>query len=112
MTLDRALGVLALVLAALLYLLPLLLAAAADVPRLRRVVLLNVWLGWTVVVWAYCLVLALSKPARSPRTSWSDPSLQDRVPDWLNELPLGRRPWRSLPRDTGALPLGVEQDQP
>lgn len=110
MSADRAAGVAALLLAALLYLTPLIVAAAGDAPALRRIVLLNVWLGWTVVGWAYCLVLARRKPPAPARRSWTDPSLGDRSPAWLAELPMPARPWASLPRDTVALPMQSPRD--
>ena len=116
---ERLLGLGALAAANLLYLLPLLVAAKRDVPQLRRIVLLNVLLGWTVVGWLYCLWLAL-RPARraaptSPgprRPGWQDPSLQDRAPGWLTELPAHERTWRALPRDTAPLPLDPDAEQP
>ena len=114
MTLDRLLGVLALVGAALLYLLPLLVGAHRDAPHLRRLVLVNVLLGWTVAGWLYCLVLAVRRPRRQPvprAPAWRDPSLQDRPPAWLSELPAADRRWRSLPRDTAAFPLDRDPEQ-
>ena len=114
MSLDRLLGVLTLVAAALLYLLPLLVGAHRDAPQLRRLVLVNVLLGWTAVAWLYCLVLAARRPRRQPLPmppAWRDPSLQDRPPAWLSELPATDRGWRSLPPDTAAFPLDRDPEQ-
>ena len=115
MTLDHLLGGAALVAAALLYLLPLLVGAHRDVPPLRRLVLVNVLLGWTVLGWLYCLALAVRRPRPRPATprasAWRDPSLQDRPPAWLSELPAADRRWRSLPRDTAAMPLDRDPEQ-
>ena len=114
MTVDRVVGLAAVVAALLLYLLPLLLAAKRDAPQLRRVVLVDVLLGWTVVGWLYYLALAcrraqLPAPARLA-SRWRDPSLQDRPPAWLIELP-GQRAWHALPRDTAPLPLNTDPEQ-
>lgn len=114
MTADRVVGLAALIAALLVYLLPSLFAAHRDAPQLRRVVLVDVLLGWTVVGWLYCLIrarrrLQVAAPA-DPLGRWHDPSLQDRPPAWLSELP-GQRAWHALPRDTAPLPLDTDPEQ-
>ncbi len=122
MTTPRAelvLGALTLIAVGLLYVAPLLVAATRDVTGLPRLVHLNVLLGWTVVVWIYCLVAALRRPPReAPAPRPPAPPLgqprkpqHDRVPDWVRDLPPAERTWRALPRDTAPLHLEPPEDR-
>ena len=115
MSAERLLEVAALLAANLLYLLPVLLVAERNAPDLRRVVLVDVLLGWTVAGWLYCLWLALRQPAlaaRARQADWRDPSLQDLAPAWSNELPGRDRPWQALSRDSTPLLLPPDAEQP
>ena len=53
------------ILAAGLYLLPLLIGRARRVPRLGMLAVLDVTLGWTGIGWLLALLTALRRPARS-----------------------------------------------
>jgi hypothetical protein len=109
-TVQTLLGVAVLAAVGLLYVAPSLLAAhrkATDLPRLLQ---LNVYLGWTVVVWAYCLVVAARRsPSPTPASGPPPPPrvrLQhDRMPGWVRDLPARERTWAALPRDTAPIPL-------
>ena len=49
-----------------LYLLPTLIAVIRRAPDTATVAILNILLGWTLIGWILCLVLALRKPAAPP----------------------------------------------
>lgn len=113
---ELVLGAAALAVGGLLYVTPLLVAASRDVVGLPRLVHLNVFLGWTGVVWVYCLLAALRRSARrkaaaTTSSSTPRPPLQDRMPDWVRDLPPTERTWRSLPRDTAPLLIDDPEDR-
>lgn len=116
MAAQTVLGILAIAVAGLLYVTPTLVGAHRDVVGLPRIVQLNVLLGWTVLLWGYCLIAAVRLPRRSiaPDRRWAagnapalslGPVQSDRLPDWLRELPREERTWQALPRDTAPLPI-------
>lgn len=107
---QTVLGVLALVALALLYVAPSLLAARCCPRELPRLLQLNVYWGWTVVVWVYCLVVSAGRGRRSipaPAAAAMRPARiqHDRVPHWVQSLPRDDRTWSALPRDTAPLSL-------
>ena len=46
---------------ALIYFIPAIVAAKKKSPKLKMIVLLDIFLGWTFVAWVVCLVLACKK---------------------------------------------------
>ena len=48
---------------ALIYFIPAIVAAKKKSPKLKMIVLLDVFLAWTFVAWVVCLVLACKKSA-------------------------------------------------
>lgn len=108
-----ALGLAVLACIGLLYVAPSLVAARRCPAALPRILQLNnVYLGWTGVIWLYCLWNATHRQGRphpaagpGPRTtSYQPPPRPDRLPDWVAELPADQRAWRALPRDTASFP--------
>ena len=88
----------------LLYLAPSLLAARRNAPVTAVLLRRNVYLGWTVVGWLACLVVALRQPRRATTIPHSHgPVRHDEMPTWVTDLPPQRGPWRALPRDTGPI---------
>lgn len=102
-------GVAVLIAVALLYVLPSLIGAHRRVEDLPRIVLRNVLLGWTVVIWALCLTRALRRAPATVRPAPSRPQ-SDRMPDWVERLP-GNRAWRALPYDTAPIPLDDDSER-
>lgn len=90
------LGLVVLMGGGLLYVLPSVVAARRQQPDLSRIVLRNVWLGWTGFGWLWCLRRAVrsrppasAAPARGPQC--------DALPDWVSGLRREDRAWRGLP---------------
>ena len=54
---------------ALVYFIPTIVAAKKKSPKLKMIILLDVFLAWTFVAWVVCLVLACKKPvpAQTPK---------------------------------------------
>ena len=52
----------AFIIGALIYFIPTFVAAKKKSPKKTLVILLNIFLGWSVVAWVICLVLACRKP--------------------------------------------------
>ena len=44
-----------------IYIIPIIVAAKKRSPKLKMIVLLDIFLGWTFVAWVVCLVLACKK---------------------------------------------------
>ena len=44
-----------------IYIIPIIVAAKKGSPKLKMIVLLDIFLGWTFVAWVVCLVLACKK---------------------------------------------------
>ena len=44
-----------------IYIIPIIVAAKKRSPKLKTIVLLDIFLGWTFVAWVVCLVLACKK---------------------------------------------------
>jgi len=44
-----------------IYIIPIIVAAKKKSPKLKMIVLLDIFLGWTFVAWVVCLVLACKK---------------------------------------------------
>lgn len=110
---QTAAGVAALIAAGLLYVLPSLVGAHRHVADLPIIVLRNVLLGWTGVVWVLCLGRAL-RPSKPPSPSPAERPhacvQSDRMPDWVERLP-GNQPWRALPHDTAPIYLNDDPER-
>jgi hypothetical protein len=112
MSTATVVGVVVIVCLGVLYVTPSLVAARRSPAVLPRLLQLNVFLGWTGVVWLYCLWTALRRHGADPRSTASERAplatsvvLQpDRLPNWVAELPVDHRVWAALPCDTAPLP--------
>jgi len=62
---DNTIKVIELMLIAILYMLPTLIAYARDVPQRQTITVLNIILGWTLIFWVIAFVWAMSA-ATSP----------------------------------------------
>ena len=51
----------AFLISAFIYIIPIIVAAKKRSPKLKMIVLLDIFLGWTFVAWVVCLVLACKK---------------------------------------------------
>lgn len=114
-TTQTVLGSAVLVAVGLLYVAPSLLAAHRKVTDLPRLLQLNVYLGWTVVVWAYCLIAAMRRPKRPPPAVVQPPAPpgrveHDRMPTWVSDLPGRDSTWSALPRDTAPIRLNDDTE--
>lgn len=104
---QTAAGVATLIAAGLLYVLPSLVGAHRQVADLPTIVLRNVLLGWTGVVWVLCLGRALrphQPPSPSPAERPPARVQSERMPNWVKRLP-GNQAWRALPHDTAPIHL-------
>jgi hypothetical protein len=70
-----------LLLATILYLLPLAVAALRNTKRARHIALLDIALGWTMIGWAVALVWATLDRPIEPLAVVADPDLE-RHGDW------------------------------
>lgn len=114
-TAQTALGTVILGAIGLLYVAPSLLAARRRVAGLPRLLQVNVYLGWTVAGWVYCLAAALHRSPRPGGCAVPPPTQMarvehDRMPIWVRDLPAHDGTWAALPRDTAPLPLDLHPD--
>lgn len=58
--------------AGLVYILPIILAQTLNSPQPNKILLINLFLGWTVIGWFIALTMALNKQASGehPRAEW------------------------------------------
>ena len=64
-----------------LYFLPSIVAASRDVPNIGSVIVVNFFLGWTVIGWVVALAMALRSVPREPARGTGAPGLMKRCPD-------------------------------
>ncbi len=57
---EHTVTVIELMLIAILYMLPTLVAYARDIPRRQVITVVNIILGWTLVVWVIAFIWAMS----------------------------------------------------
>ena len=57
---DNTVTVIELILVAIIYMLPTLIAYARDIPARQLITVINIILGWTLIVWVICFIWALS----------------------------------------------------
>ena len=67
---EHTVTVIELILIAILYMLPTLVAYARDLPARQTITVINIILGWTLIVWVIAFIWAMSaQTSRVPRAS-------------------------------------------
>ena len=57
---DNTITVIELLLIAIIYMLPTLIAYGRDIPARQTITVVNIILGWTLIVWLICFIWSLS----------------------------------------------------
>jgi len=57
---ENTVTVIELILIAIIYMLPTLIAFARDLPARQLITVINIILGWTLIVWVICFIWALT----------------------------------------------------
>lgn len=76
---SNILGVIFIILAVAAYWTPAIVCLSRRHPRAGQIVLINVFLGWTLVGWVVALVMAVS-PRPAPVPPWPPPPMPGRWP--------------------------------
>jgi len=59
---DTMAGILLLIIGGLIYFIPAMIASGRNHPAITGITLLNLFLGWTVIIWIVCFIWAYSSP--------------------------------------------------